>query len=109
MEVILSEEMKPYLKDLKKKYYKEIDSNMSAGLVQIQYPNDVNAKYARMFGLVELFELIPEDVRFLTIENKSNDNIILEIPETIGNFKNMLTFSVEKCVNKIPESIGECS
>ena len=109
MEVILSEEMKPYIKDLKKKYYKEIDSNMSAGLVQIQYPSDVNAKYAKMFGLEELFELIPEDVRFLTIENKSNDSLILKIPESIGKFKNMLTFSVEKCVNKIPEAIGECS
>jgi hypothetical protein len=109
MEVILSEEMKPYLKDLKKKYYKEIDSNMNAGLVQIQYPSDVNAKYAKMFGLVELFNLIPEDVRFLTIENKSNDSLILKIPESISKFKNMLTFSVEKCVNKIPETIGECS
>ena len=109
MEVILSDEMKPYLKDLKKKYYKEIDSNMNAGLVQIQYPSDVNAKYAKMFGLEELFELIPEDVRFLTIENKSNDSLILKIPESISKFKNMLTFSVEKCVNKIPEAIGECS
>ena len=109
MEVILSDEMKPYIKDLKKKYYKEIDSNMNAGLVQIQYPSDVNAKYAKMFGLEELFELIPEDVRFLTIENKSNDSLILKIPESISKFKNMLTFSVEKCVNKIPESIGECS
>lgn len=109
MEVILSKEMRPYLKNLKEKYFREIDTNMNAGLVQIQFPNDVNAKYAKMFGLSELFNIIPEDVRFLTIENKSNDDIILEIPETIGNFKNMLTFSVEKCVNKIPESIGECS
>jgi hypothetical protein len=109
IEVILSKEMRPYLRSLKEKYYREIDTNMNAGLVQIQFPNDVNAKYARMFGLSELFEVIPEDVRFLTIENKSNDDIILEIPETISNFKNMLTFSVEKCINKLPESIGECS
>ena len=61
-----------------------------------------------MFGFRELFELIPENTKFFTIENKSKDEIYLEIPETIGRFKDMITFSVDNIVKSIPDEIGEC-
>ena len=109
MEVIMSREMRPYFKSLKAKFTKEIETNFDIKLVQIQYPNDINAKYARMFGLRELFDKIPKETKFLTIENKSNDNIILEIPETIAKFKDMITFGAEKIIRKLPDEIGECS
>lgn len=108
MELILSREMRPYLKSLKAKFKKELDSNFSSELVQIVYPNDTNSKYARMFGLNELFDLIPKDTTMITIENKSNDSIILEIPKTIGTFRKLFTLSLDNVVREIPEEIGEC-
>jgi hypothetical protein len=107
MEVIMSREMRPYLKSLKAKYKKEIE-NFNTGFIQIIYPSDPNAKYARMFGFREVFELIPENTTMLTIENKSNDEIYIELPETIGRLKNLYTLSVTNIVKSIPEEIGEC-
>lgn len=61
-----------------------------------------------MFGLRELFELIPENTKFFTIENKSKDTLYLEIPETISKFKEMITFSVDNIVKELPDELGEC-
>jgi Leucine-rich repeat (LRR) protein len=44
----------------------------------------------------------------LTIENKSKDEIYIELPETIGRLKNLYTLSVTNIVKSIPEEIGEC-
>jgi hypothetical protein len=83
MEVILSKEMRPYLRSLKEKYRSELATDFKPNFVGINYPSDANAKYARMFGLEELFDLIPDDTRFLQIENKSKDKVILKIPASI--------------------------
>jgi hypothetical protein len=70
MEVVLSKEMKPYLRSLKEKYRNELSTDFKPNFVGIAYPSDANAKYARMFGLEELFDLIPESTRFLITLNE---------------------------------------
>jgi hypothetical protein len=106
MEVVLSKEMKPYLRSLKEKYRNELSTDFKPNFVGIAYPSDANAKYARMFGLEELFDLIPADTRFLQIENKSKDKVILKIPASISKFTNVRTLVFENIVNEIPEEIG---
>lgn len=108
MEVIMSKEMRPYFRNLKAKYRNELESSFDPDYVTIQYPNDSNAKYIRMFGLEDLFEVLPENVTFLQIENKSNDEIIFKIPESLGNFENLSTLVLDNIVDEIPESIGNC-
>jgi hypothetical protein len=106
IEVVLSKEMRPYLKSLKQKYRKELSTDFKPNFVGITYPSDKNAKYARMFGLDELFELIPADTRFLQFENKSKDEIILKIPSTISKFTNVRTLVFENIIDEVPEEIG---
>ena len=106
MEVVLSKEMRPYLRSLKEKYRNELSTDFKPNFVGIAYPGDANAKYARMFGLEELFDLIPDDTRFLQIENKSKDKVILKIPASISKFTNVRTLVFENIVNEIPEEIG---
>jgi len=106
MEVVLSKEMRPYLRSLKEKYRNELSTDFKPNFVGIAYPSDANAKYARMFGLEELFDLIPADTRFLQIENKSKDKVILKIPASISKFTNVRTLVFENIVNEIPEEIG---
>ena len=106
MEVVLSKEMRPYLRSLKEKYREELSTDFKPNFVGIAYPGDANAKYARMFGLEELFDLIPADTRFLQIENKSKDKVILKIPASISKFTNVRTLVFENIVNEIPEEIG---
>ena len=107
IEVVLSKEMRPYLKSLKQKYRNELTTDFKPNFVGIAYPTDANAKYARMFGLEELFDLIPEDTRFLQIENKSNDDtIVIKIPSSISKFTNVRTLVFENIISELPEEIG---
>ena len=108
MEVILSDEMKPYFRQLKRKYSKELETNFDPEFIPISYPNDSNAKFSRMFGLDTLFDLLPDNTEFLQIENKSKDNIILTIPETIGKLTELTTLVCDNVIRKLPESIGNC-
>lgn len=106
MEVIMSKDMKPYYKSLKNKFMSELQRDIDPTYLRIEYPSDPTAKFIRMFGLNELFELFPEDLEFLQLENKSKDDIIFEIPETLGNFTNLQTLVFEKCINRLPDSLG---
>jgi len=74
--------------------------------VKIEYPGDKTATFIALFGLEKLFEGLPQDIEFLSIINKSNENIKLEIPESIGRFNQLSVINFEKCVEKIPNSIG---
>jgi hypothetical protein len=108
IEVIMSKEMRPYFRNLKAKYKNELEDAIDPDYVTIQYPNDSNAKYIRMFGLEDLFEILPDNITFLQIENKSNDNITFEIPDSIDKFRNLSTLVFDNAVDKIPESVGNC-
>ena len=109
MEVIVSREMRPYYKSLRAKFVKELKTSFDPGFIQIVYPNDPNAKFARMFGLSEFFDLIPENTEFLQIENRSKDDIILDLPSTIGKLTNLQTFVCDNIIKELPEEIGNCT
>jgi len=106
MEIIMSKEMRPYFKSLKNKFIGELQTNIDPTYLRIEYPSDPTAKFIRMFGLNELFDLFPNNLEFLQLENKSKDNIIFEIPETLGNFTGLQTLVFENCIDKLPDSLG---
>lgn len=108
MEVIMSKEMRPYFRQLKRKYSEELETSFDPSFIPISYPSDSNAKFARMFGLETLFDILPEDTEFLQIENKSKDNVILTIPDTIGKLRDLTTLVCDNIIRQLPESIGEC-
>lgn len=108
MEVVLSKEMRPYLRQLRLKYEDEIEGNYDPSLVKIDYPDDANGKFARMFGLDRLFEVFPTNMTFLQMENKSKDDVTLKIPESIGNYTDLEVLVCENIIENLPESIGNC-
>lgn len=108
MEIILSKEMKPYYRALKEKFSEELRNVFSVEeYLSISYPDSVAGKYIRLFGLENIFELLPEDINFFQLENKSNEPVIFDIPESIGRFTQLGTLVFENCVNKLPESFGK--
>jgi len=108
MEIILSKEMKPYYKALKEKFSEELRNVFSVEeYLSISYPDSVAGKYIRLFGLENIFELLPEDINFFQLENKSNEPVIFDIPESIGRFTQIGTLVFENCINKLPESFGK--
>jgi hypothetical protein len=110
MEVILSKEMRPYFKSLKRKYRNELETSFDPGYLTIEYPSSPNGKYMRLFGIEDLFDILPSDTSFLQIENKSkDDSIVIKIPESIDRFTEMSTLVFDNVIDKLPESIGNLS
>ena len=107
MVVVLSKEMRPYLRQLRVKYEEELEGGFDPVNVKLEYPNDANSKFARMFGIERLFELLPEDMSFFQMENKSNDDIIINLPSSFTRFKDLEILVLEKIIDKLPENIGE--
>jgi hypothetical protein len=108
IEVLRTREMKPYLKELRAKYGLELLSRNTEGFVQLEYPKDDASKYIALFGFGEYFDSLPIDVEFINMENKSNDTIALDLPESIGRFTELKTLVIDNMIKSLPESIGEC-
>lgn len=59
-----------------------------------------------MYGFVELFDSLPKDIEHLIINNTSNQSIALDVPDTIGQFKDLNGLVLQNMVKSLPESIG---
>jgi hypothetical protein len=101
----------PGLKNLKEELKVKYAGQLTTGgesIVNISYPNDDSSKYIALFGFDELFENLSDNISYLTIVNKSNDSLDLDIPETISKFQNLVALVLENCVKTIPEELGQC-
>lgn len=107
--LIMSDEMSPYHEALINSYAKQLaKKNIDLSYLPISFPNDSAAKFATMFGLDTLFSILPEDTRFLNLENKSDKQEPFDVPANISRFKNLKTFVADNIIKSLPESIGEC-
>jgi hypothetical protein len=100
----------PGLKNLKQELKVKYAGQLATGdssIVTISYPNDDSSKYIALFGFDELFQNLPDTVSYLTIVNKSNDSLDLEIPSSINKFQNLVALVLENCVKTLPEELGE--
>jgi hypothetical protein len=98
--------MKNLKEELKVKYAGQLATE-GDNIVKITYPNDASSKYIALFGFDELFENLPETITYLTIANKSNDTLDLDIPPSIGKFKDVIALVLENCVRTLPEELGQ--
>ena len=78
--------------DLKVIFKKEF----AAGLVGlndnkaiINYPESASGKFVALYGFEELFESLPATIEHLLINNKSKEDIALDVPESLGRFTNL--------------------
>jgi len=62
-------------------------------------------KFIALYGLDDLFVNLPPTLEEFQITNRENNGIIINIPENIGNFKNLKMVYLDNCVEKIPDSI----
>ena len=110
IEVILSKEMRPYFRQLKRKYSQELNKTESLKFVQVEYPKDDASKYIALFGFDEFFEsLSAEEVEFINMENKTSDVLNLDLPSSISKFTKLKTLVIDGMIKSLPESIGNCT
>jgi len=110
IEVILSKEMRPYFRQLKRKYSQELNKSESIKFVQVEYPKDDASKYIALFGFDEFFDsLSAEEVEFINMENKTSETLSLDLPASISKFTKLKTLVIDGMIKSLPESIGDCT
>lgn len=75
--------------------------------VEIEYPNSSAAKFIALYGFDEFFASLPDDITNLLFNNKSNEKISLDVPPTLGRFKNLEALLLMNCVKSLPNEIGQ--
>jgi hypothetical protein len=98
--------------DLKEIFKPEFIRGMVKGTnsdkVEINYPNSSAGKFVALYGFDMLFKSLPKTIGQLNIKNTSNENIALNVPESLGEFTDLYTLQLVNCVKTLPESIGNC-
>ena len=91
----------------------EFKTEFAAGLtsankekVEINYPQSAAGKFIVLYGFEELFESLPTDIKYLLINNTSNEKVAWDIPESLGRFTNVEALMLVKLVKSLPDSIG---
>lgn len=76
--------------------------------VEINYPNSSAGKFVALYGFNDLFNSLPKTITTLGVVNSSNQDIALDVPETLGEFTELETLTFTNIVKTLPESIGNC-
>ena len=94
------------LKDLFKSEFAKGLTTKGGKKIEINYPGGSAGNYVALYGFVELFENLPKDIEHLIINNTSNQTIGLDVPESIGQFKDLSGLVLQNMVKSLPENIG---
>ena len=100
------------MEELKEYFKPEFAKGMTSSggkKVEIEYPSSSAAKFIALYGFDEFFSSLPDDITNLLFNNKSNEKIALDVPPTLGRFKNLEALLLMNCVKSLPETIGELS
>ena len=100
------------MEELKEYFKPEFAKGMTTSggkKVEIEYPSSSAAKFIALYGFDEFFSSLPDDITNLLFNNKSNEKIALDVPPTLGRFKNLEALLLMNCVKSLPETIGELS
>jgi hypothetical protein len=89
----------------KSEFAKGLVSNNS-NKVEINYPDSSAGKFVALYGFNELFESLPDTIEHLLINNKSKEDISLDVPESLGRFKNCTALLLQNMIKTLPNSIG---
>jgi len=75
--------------------------------VEVNYPDSSAGKFVALYGFEELFESLPTTIEHLIINNKSKENIALDVPTSITRFKDMDALLLSNIVRTLPENLGD--
>ena len=93
------------MKDYFKPEFMKGLSSAGGTKVSVNYPSDSASKFIALYGFDEFFETLPKNINRLEFIAKSQNNLNLNIPSTIGNFKDLTALHFVGCVASLPDSI----
>ena len=87
--------------------------------VTVEYPRDAASKYIALYGFDEFFEGLPDNLGRLDFvkstggygygNNDVKEDFTIEIPKSIGRFKNMYALHLDGILKELPKEIGDLS
>jgi hypothetical protein len=94
------------LKDYFKPEFMKGLSQNNGEKVSVNYPGDSASKFIALYGFNEFFDTLPENIKRLEFTHKGGGQAFnLDLPERIGDFKQLSALHLVGCVSKIPDSI----
>ena len=90
----------------KPEFAKGLVSSNSSNKVEINYPDSSAGKFVALYGFDELFDSLPDTIEHLLINNKSKEDIALEVPQSLGRFTNLQALLLQNIVKTLPDTIG---
>lgn len=111
-QVNLVELLNTKLKELKDYFKPEFAKSFvapSETKVTISYPKTSAGKFIALYGFVELFDNLPDNITMLHIENTSSEEISIDVPDSISRFHNLENLMLTKICKSIPASITSLS
>jgi hypothetical protein len=99
-------EQEPGLKEYFKPEFMSGLTTKGGAKVSVNYPTDSASKFIALYGFEDFFDKLPDNIERLEFTNvKGESNFKLNIPESIGKFKNLTALHLVGCAGKLPESI----
>lgn len=97
------------MSELKHLFKPEFAKGLTVGgekLVIDSFSHGAIGKFIALYGLDDLIGSLPPTLKEFQIQNRDNNNkILVKIPESIGDFKDLRMILLDNCVDSIPESI----
>jgi len=97
------------MSELKGFFKPEFAKGLTVGgqkLVIDSFSHGAIGKFIALYGLDDLIGNLPDTLEEFQIQNRdSKTNVIINIPEEIGRFKNLHMILLDNCVSHVPESI----
>lgn len=97
----------PELKEVFKPEFMKGLATKDGAEITINYPNDSSSKYVALYGFDDLFKNLPENIERFDFVNSGRDDLSIELPKSIGNFKNMNALHLEGILSRLPKEVSQ--
>ena len=99
--------------ELKEFFKPEFAQNLTVGEMQQKkltidsFTSGAVGKYIALYGIEDIFENLPLDITDIQLNNRDNNDIIINIPASIGKYKKLKQLLLTNCVDRIPDEVCE--
>ena len=96
------------MSELKDFFKPEFAEGLTVGgekLVIDSFSHGAIGKFIGLYGLDDLIDNLPSTLKEFQIQNRDKNDVTINIPESIGRFKDLTMILFDNCVEHIPDSI----
>ena len=96
------------MSELKDFFKPEFAKGLTVGgekLVIDSFSSGAIGKFIGLYGLDDLIDNLPSTLKEFQIQNRDKNDVTINIPDSIGRFKDLTMILFDNCVERVPDSI----